>query len=291
MAWIKAYKGFEKDMKCRDFQFEEGQEYEEQEAKLCKKGFHACETPVDCLGYYPARSSVFREVELDATEETNSEDTKRVGKRIKIGAEIDVAGIVKAHFEYRKAHCTNEQNAEPGKPASAGACGAASAGAYGAASAGAYGAASAGACGAASAGESGAASAGFRGAASAGACGAASAGESGAASAGFCGAASAGESGAASAGESGAASAGFRGAACSRGSVSVGENGIACVRGNHCTARGGLGAVLLIGEEKEDSNDLASWKAVRVDGKKIKADTWYKLENGKFVEAKEGTNL
>ena len=207
MAWIKAYKGFDKDMKCRGFQFEEGQEYEEQEAKLCEKGFHACEAPVDCLGYYSAGNSVFREVELDATEETNSEDTKRVGKRIKIGAEIDVAGIVKAHFEYRKAHCTNEQNAEPGKPASAG----------------------------------------YRGAASAGA----------------------------------------SGAACSRGSVSVGENGIACVRGNHCTARGGLGAVLLIGEEKEDSYDLASWKAVRVDGKKIKADTWYKLENGEFVEAKK----
>ena len=263
MAWIKAYKGFDKDMKCRGMQFKEGQEYEEQEAKLCEKGFHACEAPVDCLGYYSAGNSVFREVELDATEETNSEDTKRVGKRIKIGAEIDVAGIVKAHFEYRKAHCTNEQNAEPGKPASAGYRGAASAGEYGAASAGA----------------SGAASAGYRGAASAGA--------SGAASAGYRGAASAGYRGAASAGYRGAASAGASGAACSRGSVSVGENGIACVRGNHCTARGGLGAVLLIGEEKEDSYDLASWKAVRVDGKKIKADTWYKLENGEFVEAKK----
>ena len=234
MAWIKAFKGFDKDMKCRGFQFEEGQEYEEQEAKLCEKGFHACESPVDCLGYYPAGSSIFWEVELDATEETNSEDTKRVGKRIKIGAEIDVAGIVKAHFEYRKAHCTNEQNAEPGKPASAGESGAASAG------------------------ESGAASAGYRGAASAGYRGAASAGESG--------------------------------AACSRGSVSVGENGIACVRGNHCTARGGLGAVLLIGEEKENSYDLASWKAVRVDGEKIKADTWYELKDGEFTEVEANEN-
>lgn len=218
MAWIKAFKGFDKDMKCRDFQFEEGKVYEEQEAKLCEKGFHACETPVDCLGYYPAGSSVFRAVELDATEETNSEDTKRVGKRIKIGAEINVAGMVKAHFEYRKAHCTNEQNAEPGKPASAG------------------------------------------------------------------------EYGAASAGASGAASAGECGAACSRGSVSVGANGIACARGNHCTARGGLGAVLLIGEEKEDSYDLASWKAVRVDGEKIKADTWYELKDGEFTEVEANEN-
>ena len=135
MAWIKAYKGFDKNLCCRGFQFEEGQEYElpeGEEAKLCEKGFHACETPVDCLGYYPAGSSVFREVELDS-KETKSEDTKRVGKRIKIGAEINVAGMIKAHFEYRKAHCTNEQNAEPGKPASAGYRGAASAGESGAA--------------------------------------------------------------------------------------------------------------------------------------------------------------
>ena len=131
MAKIKAYKGFDKNMQCRGFQFEEGKEYslpDGEEAKLCKQGFHACETPVDCLGYYAPGSSIYREVELDATEEKQNDDTKRVGKSIRIGAEIDVAGMVKAHFKYRKAHCTNEQNAEPGKPASAGRYGAASAG-------------------------------------------------------------------------------------------------------------------------------------------------------------------
>ena len=159
MTWIKAYKGFDKDMKCRGFQFVEGQEYEEQEAKLCEKGFHACEAPIDCLRYYNPAHSVYHEVKLEATDEKEN-DSKRVGKRIKIGAKIGIANMVKAQFDYIKEHCTNENNAEPGKAASAGESGAASAGYRGAASAGYRGAASAGAYGAASAGESGAASAG-----------------------------------------------------------------------------------------------------------------------------------
>ena len=109
MAWIKAYKGFDKDMKCRGFQFEEGKEYEEQEAELCKKGFHACENPLDALRYYePGAGSIYREVELDATDE-KAEDSKRCGKRIKIGAQLTVAGICKAHFEYVKERTTNEK--------------------------------------------------------------------------------------------------------------------------------------------------------------------------------------
>ena len=50
---MKAYKGFDKDMKCRGFQFKEGETYEEPEAKLCEKGFHACEAPLGVMEYYP----------------------------------------------------------------------------------------------------------------------------------------------------------------------------------------------------------------------------------------------
>ena len=60
---IKAYKGFNKDMTCRDFRYEEGKEYEEERAKACNCGFHACEYPLDCLGYYDPAHSVYREVE------------------------------------------------------------------------------------------------------------------------------------------------------------------------------------------------------------------------------------
>lgn len=89
----------------------------------------------------------------------------------------------------------------------------------------------------------------------------------------------------ATAGDRGAATAGDRGAATSRGSVTVGVNGTGLVRGNGVMIRGGLGAILVIAEEEENSYDLAHWKAVVVDGETVKADTWYKLMNGELVEA------
>ena len=113
----------------------------------------------------------------------------------------------------------------------------------------------------------------------------ATAGDYGAATAGACGAATAGACGAATAGSCGAATAGDRGAATSRGSVTVGVNGTGLVRGNGVMIRGGLGAILVIAEEEENSYDLAHWKAVVVDGETVKADTWYKLMNGELVEA------
>ena len=97
--------------------------------------------------------------------------------------------------------------------------------------------------------------------------------------------ATAGDRGAATAGDRGAATAGNFGAATSRGSASVGANGIACARGNNVRVKGGLGAVLVIVEEREDSYNIAHWKAVKVDGETVKADTWYRLVNGKLVEA------
>ncbi|MBQ8708030.1 MAG: hypothetical protein IJ523_08080 [Succinivibrionaceae bacterium] len=300
---MKAYKGFTKDMKCRDFQYEVGKTYEEPEAELCRKGFHACEAPIDCLRYYDPAHSVYHEVELDATEEREEGDTKRVGKKIKIGAQLDIPHLCKVQFEYVKSHCTNENNADPGKPATAGYRGAATAGNYGAATAGNYGAATAGESGAATAGESGAATAGYRGAATAGESGAATAGYRGAATAGNYGAATAGNYGAATAGESGAATAGYRGAATagnygaatagnygaatSRGRSAVGENGIACARGNHVRVKGGMGAVLVIAEENESDYDIAHWNAFVIDGKQYKADTWYTFKDGELVEVSD----
>ena len=262
MAWIKAYKGFDKDMKCRGMQFEEGQEYEEQEAKLCEKGFHACENPLDALRYYePGEGSIYREVELDATDE-KAEDSKRCGKRIKIGARLDVAGICKAHFEYVKSQCDPVAGCVGGDKE------AVSVGDKASAAAGFRGSAAAGESGSAAAGFRGSAAAGFRGSAAAGNYGSAAAGESGSAAAGFRGSAAAGESG----------------SAISRGSSSVGPNGLACARGNRVKVRGGLGAVLVIVEENANDYDIYKWAAAVVDGEKIKPDTWYKLKDGEFTE-------
>lgn len=99
--------------------------------------------------------------------------------------------------------------------------------------------------------------------------------------------ATAGYCGAATAGYRGAATAGDYGAATSRGSVTVGANGAGLVRSNDVKIRGGLGAILVIAEEKENSYDLTHWKTVVVDGETVKADTWYKLVDGELVEAEQ----
>ena len=162
---IKAYKGFNKDMTCRGYKYEEGKEYEATgEIKCCNNGFHACEDPLDCFNYYAPGQSVYHEVEQSGEISRNNDgDSKVASSKIKIGARLDIAKIVRLHFDFVKSRTTFE-NTDP-KQASAGAYGAASAGDDGAASAGAYGAASAGTYGAASAGENGAASAGAYGAA------------------------------------------------------------------------------------------------------------------------------
>jgi hypothetical protein len=98
---MNVYKGFDKDLKCRGFQYELGKTYEEDKAYLCDCGFHACEDPIDVFGYYPpAGSSRYCEVELEGvTGQKDDSDTKRCGSKITRGAEIGIPGIVKAHVE------------------------------------------------------------------------------------------------------------------------------------------------------------------------------------------------
>ena len=109
---MKAFKGFNKDMTCRGFQFVEGETYHEDKAELCKSGFHACENPLDCFKYYAPGSSVYHEVELDDVSGERGNDTKVAGKTIKIGAALDITGIIKAHFNYVKAHTTSTEQGE-----------------------------------------------------------------------------------------------------------------------------------------------------------------------------------
>ena len=281
---IKAYKTFDKDLSCRGFKYEVGKEYEETGyIKVCEKGFHACPYPLDVFGYYPPAGARFCEVEQSGKID-DSESNKVCSSKIRIGAELDIRGLVKAAVSYVKERCTNECNAEPGKPATAGNYGAATAGYSGAATAGDNGAATAGDCGAATAGNYGAATAGDNGAATAGDCGAATAGYRGAATAGDRGAATAGNYGAATAGNHGAATAGDCGAATARGKALTGSNGLSVARGKNVQVKGGIGAILVIAEERDNTYDIVDWKAVVVDGEVVKADTWYRLENGELVE-------
>ena len=251
---MKVYKATDKDMKCRGFQYELGKTAEVKgDIELCENGLHACEMPLDVLCYYaPGDGSRYFEAELeDVSDEKRSDDTKRVGKKLTLSAEIGIPGLVKAQVEYVKAQCDfdnaiNKADAE-NKNHATGESGAASA-----------------------TGESGAASAtGNRGAAS---------------STGWGGAASAtGVRGAASAtGDSGAASAtGDRGAASSTGKYCV-----AMTTGFFGCVMGDIGNAIVC-VERRNNGEIAAILAGIVDGETLKPGVWYTVKNGKWVEVQK----
>jgi len=144
---IKSYKGMDKNMRCRRFQYEVGKTYETDSAKCCESGFHACEAPLDVFNYYPPNNSRYFEVEQSGEVDRDGENTKVSSTKMTVGAEIGILGLVKAHIEYVKAR-TNNEHTDP-KAATAGKFGAATAGDSGAATAGDSGAATAGKFGAA----------------------------------------------------------------------------------------------------------------------------------------------
>ncbi len=262
---MKSYKGFNKDMTCRGFQYEEGKTYEVPTAIVCSAGFHSCEYPLDCLTYYTPTSSVYHEVEADGEISKTNEDTKLASTKIKIGAELSIAGLVKASIEYTSKRIkekarTNEGN--KGASSATGYKGASSATGYkGASSAtGDYGASSA---------------TGYKGASSA-------TGDYGASSAtGYCGASSA---------------TGYKGASSSDNATAV-----AVAWGPYSKAKGLIGSYLVLADWEYNGDTentewyktnagIDSWtfkgaKMVRVDGETIKENTWYTIKNGEVSEA------
>ena len=103
MAAIKSYKGFDKNLKCRDFQYEIGKEYEmDGEIKVCSRGFHACESPLEVFDYYPMIGSRFCEVEQDGNISKEDRGTKICSSKIKIKAELKLADMINLGVEWLK---------------------------------------------------------------------------------------------------------------------------------------------------------------------------------------------
>ena len=307
---VKSYKGFNKDMTCRGFQYKEGKEYKTSKAVVCNEGFHACEHPLVCLDYYPPNTSIYHEVEQ--TGEFSSvfcgRDSKIASTKIKIGAKLSIAGLVQAAIDFTKSKTVTMQDAteDYGVSSATGDSGVSSAtGNSGVSSATGSGGVSS------STGNSGVSSA-------TGICGASSAtGYKGASSAtGYCGASSAtgdygvssatGDSGVSSATGSGGVSSatGYKGASSATGdhgvSSSTGHKGassadnstaVAVAWGYKSKAKGCIGAHIVCAEWKYDKFK-SDWffvgaKMSIVDGVKIKADTYYTLRDGEFVEVEE----
>ena len=138
---MKVYKGTDKNMRCKGLQYEIGKAVTvDGDVKLCERGLHACEMPLDVLNYYPPATSRYFEAELDGVTAEKLDDTKRVGNRLTLKAELSIAGLVKEQIEYVKERSTpeNTKNAtgDQGAASATGDQGAASATGYqGAASA------------------------------------------------------------------------------------------------------------------------------------------------------------
>ena len=206
---MKVYKGTNKDMKCRGFQYKLGETAVfDGEPHLCKAGLHACEQPIDVLNHYTPNESRYFEAEAEeVSAERESSDSKIVAKKMTLKAEIGVPGLVKAQIEYVKSQigfddAIKRANAEKENHAT-----------------------------------------GNRGAASA---------------TGYLGAASA-----------------------------TGKAGVALAAGLECKAMGALGCAICCverGEWNGKTYPIVAVKAAIVDGENIRADTWYQLKNGKFVE-------
>ena len=238
---MKAYKGFNKDMTCRGFQYEEGKSYETDEAKLCKSGFHACLMPLDCFYYYSLNNSVFHEVELDDISDERGYDTKVCGKKIKIGARLSIAGMVNAQADsvFEKSNRADDGSSVVTSDYLSSA--------------------------ATSGDGSSAATSGVR---------------SSAATSGY------GSSASTSGVWSFAVTSGDRSSATTSGNCSsaatFGKASIAVANGVDARGMGAVGSYIVLTEYDDCGNMTA--KMERVDGERIKADTWYILKNGEFKE-------
>ena len=103
---MTAYKAFDKDLKCRGFQYEVGQTYTHDGAvKACESGFHACEHPLNVFDYYAPASSRFAVVEQSGDLSRHDGDSKIASSKITIKAEIGIADMVKAAIEYTASRC------------------------------------------------------------------------------------------------------------------------------------------------------------------------------------------
>ena len=121
---IQSYKGFYQNLQCREFQYEVGKEYvHDGEVAACQGGFHACEYPLDVLGYYSPNESRYFLVEQSGVLSRHSDDSKVASQKIKVGVEIGLPGLIKAAIEYTFKRAVTEGETATGDQGAASATG------------------------------------------------------------------------------------------------------------------------------------------------------------------------
>jgi hypothetical protein len=262
---VTSFKGFDKNMQCRGYQFEAGKTFtHDGEVKACEGGFHACEYPLDVFEYYAPADSRFATVEQSGDISRHDQDSKIASRSISIKAEISIPSLITAAFEFIKTRC------EPAKEEHAtGDSSASSATGYSSASS--------------ATGDSSASSAtGYRSASSA-------TGDRSASSA-------TGDRSASSAtGDRSASSAtGYRSASLANGWSSTSEitpptedkplHAVAAAFGGESRARAPEGSAIVLCYRNYEGH-LIHIRASKVGDNGIKPNVWYSLdENGEFVE-------
>ena len=218
---VTGFKGFDKDLKCRDYQYEVGKKFEEEgKIEACSNGFHFCENPFDVLGYYPPStekgSSRYCIVKGSGNIDRDGDDTKVACSKLHISAEIGLKGIIEAGVKF----ILDKVNWKDNKESNTG-------------------------------------------------------NQSAATNTGY---------------QSAATNTGYQSAATNTGYQSAaevtGKESIAIVTGKDSKAKGGIGCWIVLTERGEwDGNvyPIKEVKAVRVDGKIIKSNTYYKLINSEVI--------
>ena len=226
---IRAFKGFDKDLKCRGFQYKIGAEFKhEGNAVPCESGFHSCEYPFDVFSYYQPSDSRYCEVEIDGDMKRDGGDSKIASTKIRIGAEIGLGGLIQAGVKFILDHVKWDDNQESNTG---------------------Y--------------QSAATNTGNRSAAT---------------NTGY---------------QSAATNTGYQSAATNTGDQSAasveGKESVAVATGYESKAKGAMGCWLVLAEwdEVDDEYHIVDVQSARVDGERIKADTWYILQGGQFVEASQ----
>ena len=285
---MKAYKGFDRNLQCQGYQYEVGKEYETDKAELCKCGFHACEAPLEVWDYYPpVDGNRYCEVEQSGDIKSEGAGGKSVSAKLKVGAEIGIPGLVKAHVEWVKKNIEQskirENTGNRSAATNTGDCSAATNTGNGSA------ATNTGYCSAATnTGYCSAATNTGNGSAATNTGNGSAATNTGDWSA----ATNTGDwSAATNTGDwSAATNTGDYSAATNTGYCSAAEVGgkesIAIVTGRDCKARGAVGCWLVL-TERDANYHILGVQAVKVDGEKYKPDTWYTLRDGEVVEVKD----
>ena len=292
---IIAYKGFDKDLKCRDFQYEVGKAYEtDGEIECCECGFHACENPLDVFGYYTPADSRYCKVEQSGTLSKDANGSKVASSKLHVQCEIGLKGIIEAgvKFIFDKVNWKDNKESNTGNQSAATNTGdwsaATNTGDWSAATnTGDWSAATntGNRSAATNTGDwSAATNTGNRSAATN------TGNRSAATNTGNQSAATntGNQSAATNTGDwSAATNTGDWSAATNTGNRSAakvsGEDSIAIVTGSDSMASGALGCWLVL-TERDENYHIKEVKAVKVDGKRIKADTYYKLVDGEVKE-------